>query len=383
MKTKAELSHKKFTGPDGETEHFLYIKAPAGLDFKGQLKAVEAGCAGAAKALGLDFRSAVFCRVFLSDILNQADLVRKSGLLGAAGKNPVAVSLVQQAPLSGQKISLLAYFIKGAAPLVKRRVAKNHVLVERGGARHLWSTGLCAGGAASAQEQTRRIFGGLTRVLKAQGGTLRDNCVRTWLYLKNVDVFYQGMVDARRELFAREGLTAKTHYIASTGIEGACGGQFDLVALDAYSVLGLGPAQVSYLNDFKRLCPTKAYNVTFERGTRIAYADRAHCFISGTASIDAAGRTLHPGDVLRQLARACANVAALLKAGRAETADLMYLIVYLRDPADFPAVEKYLKAKFRNLPLAIVQGAVCRPGWLVEIEGLAVTRNSEPALPSF
>src|ERR671939_2083204 len=80
----------------------------------------------------------------------------------------------------------------------------------------------------SPAAQTRGIFNGLIDILAREGGTLRDHCVRTWIYLKDVDVFYQGMVDSRRELFARHGLTEETHYIASTGIEGACAHRFDL-----------------------------------------------------------------------------------------------------------------------------------------------------------
>ena len=118
--------------------------------------------------------------------------------------------------------------------------------------------------------------------------------MRTWIYVKDVDVFYQEMVAARTALFEQHGLTRDTHYIASTGIEGACAHRYDMVLMDAYSILGLQPGQVSYLNDFDLLCATKDYNVTFERGTRIAYADRAHHFISGTASIDTAGKVVHP-----------------------------------------------------------------------------------------
>jgi enamine deaminase RidA (YjgF/YER057c/UK114 family) len=381
MTEKSRTTCKTFYGPDGEAEHFIYVKTPEDGAFKDQLRAVEKLYAAALRLRGLPKGTAVFRRVFLSDILNQADLVRKSRLFPGPAESPVAVSLVQQMPLPGGKIALLAYHIQGRSSLGKRRLSKDHLLVKRNKLSHLWSTGLTAAGGA--QEQTRGVFNGLARALKSQGGALRDNCVRTWLYLKNVDVFYQGMVDARRTLFIREGLTGKTHYIASTGIEGACGVQFGLVALDAYSVLGLDPRQVSYLNDFSRLCPTRDYNVTFERGTRIAYADRVHYFISGTSSIDAAGRTLYPGDVLRQLARACGNIGALLKSGGAALADLTHLIVYLRDPADQPRVQGYLNANFPGLPVAVVQGAVCRPSWLVEVEGLAVTKNDEPSLPSF
>jgi enamine deaminase RidA (YjgF/YER057c/UK114 family) len=207
--------------------------------------------------------------------------------------------------------------------------------------------------------------------------------VRTWIYLKDVDVFYRDMVESRSALFARHGLSSDTHYIASTGIEGACAHRHDLVALDAYSILGLAPEQTSYLNDFDFLCATKDYNVTFERGTRIAYADRAHCFISGTASIDRAGNVLNPGDVLRQLERALCNVDALLRSAAADLGDIMQFTVYLRDRTDFACVDGYLRERFPALPIAIVQGAVCRPEWLVEVEGIAISAHDAPALPTF
>lgn len=381
MHSDSEVSVKTFRGTTGETEHFLYVKAPEGAGFEEQLKAVEDRYAASLKSLGLAPHTAVFRRVFLSDILNQADLVRQSGLFTGA-----AVSLVQQMPLAAGKLSLLAYHIQGQAPLVKQRLSGSHLLVKRNGLGHLWSTCLTApgpNGGVSAGEQTRAVFGDLVRTLDSSGATLREHCVRTWIYMKDVDLFYQGMVDARRELFARHGLTKDTHYIASTGIEGACGRQFDLVGMDAYSILGLEPRQVSYLNDLDRLCPAGNYKVTFERGTRIAYSDRAHCFISGTACIDKAGEILHPGDVLSQLVRTFENIEALLRSGKASLADLMYLIVYLRDPADFPRIAGYLKDNFPGLPLAVVQGAVCRPGWLVEVEGIAAAKNDAPSLPSF
>jgi enamine deaminase RidA (YjgF/YER057c/UK114 family) len=235
----------------------------------------------------------------------------------------------------------------------------------------------------SAEEQTHEVFHELIDILAEQGATLRDHCVRTWIYVKDVDLFYNAMVDSRSKLFLEQDLTGSTHYIASTGIEGACSHTCDLVAMDAYSNLDLVPGQVSYLNDFEHLCATKNYNVTFERGTRIAYADRAHCYISGTASIDKAGKVVHPGNVMRQLERALDNIDCLLQSCSATLADMMYLIVYLRDPSDFTRVDAYLRNRFPFLPMIIVQGAVCRPAWLVEAEGIAITKNREPALSLF
>jgi len=386
MQLDKGIASRSFRGESGGSEHFISVEVPAGLAFGEQLDLVERRYAEAREALGLAPESAIFRRVFVSDLMNQVQAVRASGLCGTEAEGPVAVSIVQQAPLPGAKVALLAYHLTGDADIAKHRLSPNHVLVEKRGLRHLWSTRLCAGcdsAPASAAGQTREIFADLIATLAGAGGTLRDHCVRTWIYVKDVDVFYKDMVESRRELFERQGLTAETHYIASTGIEGGCAHRYDLVAMDAYSILGLAPKQMSYLNDFDRLCPTRNYGVTFERGTRIAYADRSHHFISGTASIDGTGAVVHRGHVLRQLERTLDNVEALLNSGRAGLGDLMHLTVYLRDPADFPRVEGYLSERFRGLPMLIVEGAVCRPEWLIEVEGVAAVADKAPALPRF
>lgn len=385
--THAERGYatRSFYGTKGGSEHFITVAVPSDLDLGRQIDLVEQRYATAQRSLGLAPETAVFRRIFLSDALNQATAVRNSAL-ALDPRDAVAVSIVQQPPLAGTKLALLAYHIDGGSPLLRRRLSPRHLIVEKNGRRHLWSTRLCTDDdetAGSAAAQTRSVFDELVKTIENQGGSLRDHCVRTWIYLKDVDVFYQGMVDSRRELFSGHGLSSDTHFIASTGIEGACAHRFDLVAMDAYSILDLASVQVSYLNDFDRLCPTANYNVTFERGTRIAYADRAHYFISGTASIDETGCVLYPGDVLRQLDRALGNVDALLRSGSATLADMMYFLVYLRDPTDFARVTARLDERYPHLPTVIVQGAVCRPDWLIEVEGVAVTPRDEPILPAF
>lgn len=386
MQHEKGITSRSFCSDSNSVEHFISIDVAGGATFAEQLHLLEQRYASAQEALKLPPESAIFRRVFVSDAMNQAGLVRTSSLYAKPAEGPVAVSIMQQPPLRGAKIGLLAYHITGDAGIVKRRLSPRHVIIEKSGLHYLWSTRLCAGSDGApgqVADQTREVFGDLIDTLTREGGTLRDHCVRTWIYLKDVDVFYQEMVESRRELFQRQGLTAGTHYIASTGIEGACAHRYDLVTMDAYSILGLAPEQMSYLNDLDRLCLTKNYGVTFERGTRIAYADRAHHFISGTASIDSAGAVLHCGDVLRQLGRALDNVDALLHSGQANLDDMMHLTVYLRDPADFTAVDGYLSERFSDLPMQIVHGAVCRPEWLIEVEGIAAAGTKAPGLRAF
>jgi enamine deaminase RidA (YjgF/YER057c/UK114 family) len=385
------MGHQGFVGREvigagGARECYLSVDVEPDLAFLDQLEALRVGYLAAKAEMGLQPGSAIFRRIFLSDAMNQAERVRVSELMSAPDEGPVAVSIVQQPPAHGAKLSLLAYHVERDAPAVKRTLGHHHTLVEMGGRRHLWSTRMCAAadvGPASAADQTREVFRDLIGALAAQGGTLRDDCVRTWLYIRDVDVFYTDMVKSRAEIFKREGLTGDTHFIASTGIEGACAHHYDLVAMDAYSVLGLASGQMSYLNDFDHLCATKDYGVTFERATRLAYGDRAHIFMSGTASIDGEGWVVHPGDVLRQLDRALENVDALLVAGEMQLADLTHLIVYLRDRGDYCRVRNRLGERFPSLPLQIVQGPVCRPEWLIEVEGIAAKTIQKPGVPAF
>ena len=375
-------SVRSFAGAEGGREHFIVVEAPGSRDIAGQIRSLADSYREAMSGLGIAPETAVFRRIFLSDALNQAALVRESPIF----EDSAAISIVQQRPLHGAKAALLAYHIDSAEGLVKRRLSPRHLLVEKAGKRHLWSARICCGDAErslSAEAQTRTVFDDLIDTLAQQGATLRDHCLRTWLYIRDVDIFYHGMVDARRELFADQGLTGSTHFIASTGIEGAGAHRYDVVAMDAYSNLDVEQRQISYLNDFDRLCATKDYNVTFERATRVAYSDRAHIFVSGTASIDSAGEVVHPGDAGRQLDRALENVEALLRAGSATLADMTHLIVYLRDPSDLALIEGRLRDRLGDLPMIVVQGAVCRPEWLVEVEGVAIANAVDAAMPKF
>jgi enamine deaminase RidA (YjgF/YER057c/UK114 family) len=375
-----------FAGANGGVEYHLTVCVPGGPGFIRQLDLLERRYAQALDRLDLSPATAVFRRVFLSDGINQAPLVAASTLGDRDAGNPVAVSIIQQPPLPDAKIALQAYHLFDREPLVKRRLSPRHLVVSRNGGRHLWSTGLCAGATsppASAEDQTGFVFASLVDALAKQGATLAGHCLRTWIYIRDVDVFYGGMVDSRNKLFARHGLVPDSHFIASTGIEGGCAHPFDVVAMDAYSAPDVQPRQISYLNDAAFLCPTTLYNVAFERGTRIAYRDRSHIFISGTASIDGQGRIVHPGDVAAQTERTLGNIAALLRTAGAGLDDLVSVTVYLRDGSDLPVVRDWLSHRLAGVPAMFVRAPVCRPGWLVEIEGMAITANRQPEMPEF
>lgn len=317
----------------------------------------------------------VFVRFFLSDAANQeADVMgRWKTLLPEC-----PLSLIQQPPLDGTKLAAWVYAVAGA------ELSRNGSLVEvrMGDYTHYWKTNAtCAEG--DSMSQTAKLLEDYEAELERVGCNLPDHCVRTWFFVQNVDVNYHGVVVGRRENFARIGLTEKTHYIASTGIEGRSADAKALVKLDAYAVAGLKPGQQQYLYAPEYLNPTHEYGVTFERGVKVKYGDRSHLFISGTASINNKGEVVHVGDIRRQTERMWTNVEQLLREGNATFNDVAQMFVYIRDVADYQVVNTMFEQRFPMVPKVILLAPVCRPAWLIEMECVAVVKEQHEEFSDF
>ena len=306
----------------------------------------------------------VLKRYFLSDAANQADMLQAT----LKGHPACALSIVEQPPLDGTKVALWVYLQTDVQP---RLLPEGDCEVRHGGYRHLWSASN-SNKAPQSEGQTRQLLNDYAARLKAQDCTLADNCLRTWFFVQNVDVNYSGVVKARNDVFLTHGLTKNTHFIASTGIAGRHAHPEVLVQMDAYAVDGLAPGQVRHLYAPTHLNPTYEYGVSFERGTYIDYGDRRHVFISGTASINNRGEVMHPGDIRRQAERMCENVEVLLAEAACTFKHVGHLIIYLRDIADYAVVQALFEERFPRIPKVYLQAPVCRPGWLIEMECMAV-----------
>ncbi|MDX9979433.1 MAG: Rid family hydrolase [Lentisphaeria bacterium] len=346
-----------------------------------QMRNLEAAYQRALAELGLGRGSAFVRRFFASDLVNQRAELEASPLVRAEGDDLCAVSLVRQAPLPEGKVAMIAYHVEGAAEQISGE--PTHLVLRRPGYTHVFLTQLCAPEVESSYDKTNAVLAEVDRQLARHGLTLENDIQRTWFYVQNVDANYLGMVRARREHFARHGLTADTHFIASTGIEGTAGDPRVKVLLDLQAIGGLKNGQVHHIEARTHLNPTHEYGVTFERGTAIDYGDRRHVFISGTASIDNRGEIVHPGDVGRQFDRVFENIGVLLGNAGASLADMTHLLVYVRDPADYALVRERLDQRFGQVPRLIVAGPVCRPGWLIEAECRAIVPARHPEFAPF
>ena len=232
--------------------------------------------------------------------------------------------------------------------------------------------------------QTREVFEDLSGKLDCLGARLKDNAIRTWIWIHSIDENYRSFADARRDVFSSWGMTGDSHTIASTAIGGLSGNGNSLICMDSLSMSGLEDGQVEYLSAPGHMCPTHKYHVTFERGVRITFGDRTHYHISGTASIDREGNILYPGDIGRQAGRALENMNALLDRHGSGLGDLKMIGIYLRNPEDREHITSFLNDTLpAGLPYILVQGAVCRPEWLIEIDGVAVSNSADERFRHF
>jgi enamine deaminase RidA (YjgF/YER057c/UK114 family) len=370
-----------FRGTTGVAEWHLVARPTAYAPATTQLTWLQRGYHVALAALNLPADSAVLRRFFCSDIANQAALLRTDPLAGPGAV--CAVSRVGQPPVPPAKIAVWAVHLHDPAGGLDKHIEGNTLALRRGDLHHYWTCGLADAQRAAVADQTRAVFADYEAVLRRHDLTLADNVLRTWLFVRDIDRDYDELVAARRAHFAERGLTPDTHYIVSTGIAGAGVAPDTHVTLDAYAIGGLDPQQVTYINAPANLGPTDAYGVTFERAATIAYRDRTHVLVAGTASIDPAGHVLHAGDAARQLDRTLDNIAALLTAAGARPADLTILIAYVRDAADASTVAAGIQRRVGSVPTALVTARVCRPAWLVEVEAQAIIPGSRADLARF
>lgn len=125
---------------------------------------------------------------------------------------------------------------------------------------------------------------------------------------------------------------------------------------------------------------------SFSRGMRIDLNGLTILLISGTASIDENGVSVHIGDFRAQLRRTFANISGLLASEGCNWHDIVRTTCYLRDiERDYEAFNEERTAFFNEqgldpLPASTgIQAILCRPELLIEIEAIAMFRTGKNA----
>ncbi len=148
---------------------------------------------------------------------------------------------------------------------------------------------------------------------------------------------------------------------------------------DLVAELVTGPVSKRPITNHQVLNEAYQYGSAFSRGMRIDLKGLTILLISGTASIDENGNTVHVGDFRAQLRRTFDNITGLLAAEGATWHDIVRTTCYLRDiERDYQAFNEERAAFYEQqaldpLPASTgIQAILCRPDLLIEIEAIAM-----------
>jgi enamine deaminase RidA (YjgF/YER057c/UK114 family) len=126
---------------------------------------------------------------------------------------------------------------------------------------------------------------------------------------------------------------------------------------------------------------------SFSRGLRLDIGGVTALLISGTASVDENGDTVHAGDFGAQCWRTYRNISALLESEGATWHEVVRTTCYLQDIGRNYDAFNRIRTSFFNwlgldpLPASVgVQARLCRDDLLVEIEAVALFRSRESAI---
>jgi enamine deaminase RidA (YjgF/YER057c/UK114 family) len=296
----------------------------------------------------------------------------------------VPVTWIQGAPLQGGEF--VGVQIWGIVPHDNKAGVTTVTNVATGPGR-LWTgdgfrmlhlpsvRGLKPGGslAGDASAQADQMFTNAELGLKAHGMDFR-NVRRTWIYLARLLEWYGEFNRVRTAHYQPVGFGTEggTAFPASTGVQGRSGDEecvMDVLALDSN-----GPAFAAALPICRspRQDASFNYGSAFSRGMAFEIEGRRTVHISGTASINPAGHSIHVGNAELQSVETLMCIAAILEdqGGGLENITSATLFCKNRDAWEaWKRVSRLLQIPV--FPKICVLADVCRHDLLVEMEAVA------------
>jgi len=231
-----------------------------------------------------------------------------------------------------------------------------------------------SGSAGSSPAEQARLMLEKGRAILKQFGTNMFSVPRTWMWLGNILGWYDEFNRVRNEFFTECGLLGReptNKMPASTGI-GIGPAQPGDCTMDLIAVLEPQNA-IEYLDAGGHQNSAFKYGSAFSRGARAPTPAGSGVFVSGTASIDAAGITTHRDDPEGQIEATMSNVRAVLGDMNCADDDVVQALIYCKTPQ----IEQLFYRKFADLPWPHITTItdVCREDLLFEIEATALVRR--------
>ncbi|MFN2377115.1 MAG: Rid family hydrolase [Candidatus Binatia bacterium] len=340
------------------------------------------------KAQGAGPESLVIENVFLRPLASDYHAVaaERARAFGSAGFQPdgPASTFIGQAPLEGDgaclEVAAVALLPRGPGatflPAVHAAASCTCPACAAGfrgrlvrlGSQTQLHAGNVFGRGGDAVAEAFDMFVEAEKLLAAAGMDFGD-VLRTWIHLRDIDRDYAALNQARRDFFAARGIERRP---ASTGVQGIPFAADHDFSLSLFAVKSARPLDVPLMST-PALNEAWTYGADFSRGLRLVDDNKVSLLVSGTASIDERGLSVHDGDLAAQVERMLHNIETLLEEQGAGFADLVSAVTYVKRAGDAPLVARLLAARgFGGFPLAVVEAPLCRPELLCETEAVAV-----------
>ncbi|MCC6144412.1 MAG: translation initiation inhibitor [Candidatus Hydrogenedentes bacterium] len=233
-----------------------------------------------------------------------------------------------------------------------------------GHACYLRLAGLIPGKGGGRGVETRDGLDQMNALLADAGMSFR-NVVRTWVYLADILSWYGEFNKVRTRFFHDFGVFSGL-VPASTGMAGgnragaALSGGLFAVAPRSREV------EVARV-DSPLQCSARDYGSSFSRAVEITTPMSRRLLVSGTASIDRAGKTIFEGDLDAQVRQTFAVIKAILQSRGMSWGDVTRAIGYFK-PGQEADIERCLRECAPPIPLIPVINHVCRDDLLFESE---------------
>ncbi len=219
------------------------------------------------------------------------------------------------------------------------------------------------------EDQARRTFIDIEEGLKLAGMDF-DNVCRTWLYVDDILDWYREFNLTRDDFFSHRDIFEKL-VPASTGIGGANPYGASVIA-DALAIRGGDGYSIRPLPSPLQN-PALDYGSSFSRAVEITQPNSRSILVSGTASIDSEGNTVHIDTVSAQIDQTMRVIAAILESNNMQWSDVTRCIAYCKEAETAWIYADYLENNaIPSFPTVITENDICRDDLLFEAEVDAV-----------
>jgi enamine deaminase RidA (YjgF/YER057c/UK114 family) len=248
-------------------------------------------------------------------------------------------------------------------------------LMQVGNSAYLGLSAVTALENGAAQQQAKGMFEKANAILQDLDVSFMS-VPRTWLWLGDILSWYDELNKARNSFFVENGILGKATrppMPASTGIGLGPAGR-PICAMDLTAVIN-PPRPIEYLQAGGKQQSAFEYGSAFSRASKAPTPGGETVFVSGTASIDAAGITTNIGQARPQIEETIVNVQAVLRDMNCGDGDVVQVMAYCKTH-EVEQVFRDLQGK-PDWPWVIIICDVCRHDLLFEIEATVVPQLAD------